>query len=364
MSTQKKDLTERKLLLKLELMGAPAQKLVSVARTVYDIEPDYTMVPAKNNLEWHTTDEVLYREAKETYDAITMPFRADPQVYKFESTKEKIWEWNKNNGKQEQKLTKSIVYQSDHDAKRRGKVLKKEKHKDKLEKTFLDPFVLSKKWIKQTIEDKTFYFNIETNERLDHEPPGVWYDKLHLLEKLTPREELDGYEYRESEEERSHRLQYQVRFQKSLKDEIRRREQHPTEIEQVEDVLYDIVNAIHMEAERAAYEEKLEEKRKIWDTWNMATKGYRMKPLGTRETEAGEVYNIVSDFEFNNFIISNTGHMIARTIPKAVLDIHANEREMLAEAKRQHLEMIETERRKPFVQKLRMAMVMMKTGKL
>ncbi len=71
-----------------------------------------------------------------------------------------------------------------------------------------------------------------------------------FAEKLTPREDLEGYEYRESTEERLFREKKQKEFQVRLKEEVGRREQFPTEIEQVEDVLYDLVDQLCSRIER------------------------------------------------------------------------------------------------------------------
>ena len=94
--------------------------------------------------------------------------------------------------------------------------------------TYLDPFTL-----------------VKSGSRVE-----VWKDKLDLLDKITPREDLDGYEYREDFYEQRYRVSIQEQFQRRMKDEIWRREQYPTDIEQVEDVLYDIVEAIASRQDR------------------------------------------------------------------------------------------------------------------
>ncbi len=91
------EVTKRKVLLKLELSGDLPKQLKSVSKTIYGIgyQPQQ---PAENNREWKTTDDVLYAESKKSYDEIINVFKSEPKVYKFASTKEKIWERNKFGG--------------------------------------------------------------------------------------------------------------------------------------------------------------------------------------------------------------------------------------------------------------------------
>lgn len=83
--------TERQVVLKLELgVGAPAHQMGIVANTLYNIDKP-PEIPASNNQHWTKTDDELYNIARKSYDDILNQFQMKPQVYRFESTKEKMW---------------------------------------------------------------------------------------------------------------------------------------------------------------------------------------------------------------------------------------------------------------------------------
>ncbi len=94
-----------------------------------------------------------------------------------------------------------------------------------------------------------------------------------MTEKLTPREDLEGYEYRESTEERLFREKKQREFQVRLKEEIRRRETEPTDIEQVEDCLFALVDTL---CSRVEHEERVRinaEKKQMRSVYHPNTRG-------------------------------------------------------------------------------------------
>ena len=180
---------------------------------------------------------------------------------------------------------------------------------------------------------------------------------------MACREDLDGYEYRESEEERNFRFIKQLEYQERLQLEVERREENPTELEQVEDVLYAIVDTICIAEEELIAERKAHRKKEMQQSWNLATRGYPMKHLKENELESGEKTRVVSNFDFNNILISETGHMVAVTTPPGLFELHEQEREVLREIQRKKQEWEEYERRRPFVDKLRIAMIHANNGK-
>jgi len=300
-------LTRRNHLLKLELTDSLSKNLEKVASTLYDLKIRPTR-KANNSKSWKMTDGLML-EAKKSYDEIINAFHSEPRVYKFPSTKEKIWSINalnmsssidldtdsittahsllsaiskpqstlsrpqstvsqpppllsnrsqqqqslsihsNSNSKQTSEASKLLIVDADTTSHAQsveekisilsegGRVppsiivpsisMKELTIEEQLE-TYLDPFTL-----------------VEPGSRVE-----VWKDKLDLLDKITPREDLDGYEYREDFYEQRYRVSIQEQFQRRMKDEIWRREQYPTDIEQVEDVLYDIVEAIASRQDR------------------------------------------------------------------------------------------------------------------
>jgi hypothetical protein len=213
-----------------------------------------------------------------------------------------------------------------------------------LSTTYIDPFhkVLSKSTLPG-----------EKRERVE-----VWHDKLEMLKQLTPREDLEGYEIREDYHMQQARLAAQADFQQRMRAEILRREENPTEIEQVEDVLYDLVDAIARNSESAEKQARLEEKRKQRGIWHPAVTGFKMKRLGATVSESGAVTMQVSDFPFSDFMISPTGRMLAVRAPPELFELHEQERKVKLEAELRRIEEEELERKRPLKDKLRIAVAL------
>jgi hypothetical protein len=357
------DVTKRKVLLKLELSGDIPKKLQAVASTVYGIGLQ-TAQPAEDNSKWKTTDEVLYSDAKRTYDEILATFRSAPKVFKFESTKKTIWERNTTGGGLDPPVPESVpligngssssqtepgpVSNKEYWKNRRGKKEKAQAEKrpltaEEVSATYIDPF--------QTVMLRGP--KGEKRERVE-----VWHEKLEMLKQLTPREDLEGYEIREDYFMQQERLRLQADFQQRMRAEIRRREEFPTEIEQVEDVLYDVVDAISRNLESAERAVRLAEKRKVRSVWHPAAVGFKMKPLGATVSESGVVTIQVSDFLFSDFMISPTGHMLAVRAPPEMFELHEQERRIKLENELRRLEEEELEKKRPLTEKLRIAVAM------
>jgi hypothetical protein len=226
------EVTKRKQLLKLELSGAVPKQLEAVAKTVYGIGLQSTG-PTENNREWHTTDNVLYSDAKKSYDEILQVFQSEPRVYKLASVKEKIWERNRQGGHLECPHSPTAVrntLQSKNSTQKEGRTDffkkkkriqqvaqdKKEISVDELARTFIDPFE-----------------PVMPKDGPQKESIPIWFEKLEMLKSLTPREDLEGYEYKEDYFSQQERLHAQTLFQSKMRTEIQRREDNPTEIEQV-----------------------------------------------------------------------------------------------------------------------------------
>jgi len=296
-------LTSRNRLLKLELTDSLPKNLEKVASTLYNLKIRPTK-KANNSKVWKTTDGLML-EAKRSYDEIIDAFHSEPRVYKFQSTKEKIWSINATNI-----MSSSIDIDTDSITTVHSLLSATSKPQSTLSRpqstVSQSPLLLSNQSPQhqslsihsnskrtseaskplfvdadstthaQSVEEKISILSeggrqlpsitvpsisISMKEELTVEEqletyldpftlvaPGsrveVWKDKLDLLDKITPREDLDGYEYREDFYEQRYRVSIQEEFQRRMKDEIWRREHYPTDIEQVEDVLYDIVEAI------------------------------------------------------------------------------------------------------------------------
>ena len=350
------DVTKRKVLLKLELTGNVPKKLESIATTVYGLDNFLPTEQAEDNSQWKTTDQVLYADAKKSYDEMMAVFRSKPKVYKFESTKNKIWERNETGGGLEppqeivhiEDVPSTAKSNKDYFAARRKKRIAEPAVKVPLTEeqqaaTYINPF--------QTVLIPA----IDGNGK---EKVEVWHEKLEKLKQLTPREDLEGYELREDYTLQQQRLRAMADFQQYMRQEIYRREELPTEIEQVEDVLYDIVDAIARNLESAEKAIRIEEKQKVRSVWHPASLGFKMRPLGATVSESGEVTIQVSDFLFNDFMISPISSMLAVRAPPELFELHEQERRIELEKELRRLEEEELEKKRPLTQKLRIAVAM------
>eukprot|EP01038_Epipyxis_sp_PR26KG_P007086 gene7086-9671_t len=371
--------TKRKAVLKLELVGEPINQIDKVAKTLYNSNLKSNVFAEDSSL-WHTTDEKLYRKAKSSYDNIIRAYCESPRVHKFHSIKEKIWDYNRRKFEAEKlgfsddeevvsvksrqtQRSKEKVVENKTKKKRQTNIKstnstsKTTNKVDDIIFTAINPFELSKQWKAEIIDGVQVYVNKRTGD-ISNVQPQVWVDKLQYLEKLSPREDLEGYEYREDDDERMFRISKQLEYQERLQSEIERRQTNPTEIEQVEDVLFDIVEEIATREEKLVKLSKSEEKKTLRQTWNPATRSYKMRKLGANEMENGEIIQIISDYKFVDMLISSSGYMLALQIPPGLLEKFEAEREVAREMERQRLEIEEYNRRRPFVEKLRNAMIL------
>lgn len=365
------DVTKRKVLLKLELSGDVSKKLQAVANTVYGISGYQPTQATDKNREWNTTDQVLYSQAKTSYDEILSTFKSKPKVYKFESLKEKIWERNKSGGgldppllqieappilspKQSAEAASKGSPSSPSKGRKdywdsRNKKRTEEKRQpltmEEQAATYIDPF--------QTVVPKIAIASAQPQERVE-----VWHEKLEMLKKLTPREDLEGYEIREDYFDQQKRLAAQADFQQRMRREIQRREEEPTEIEQVEDVLFDIVEAISRNVELVEKAARVQTKQAERSTWHPAATGFKMRHLGVTESESGVVTKQVSDFVFSDFMISPTGYMLGVRAPPELFELHDQERQVKLEQELRRLEAEEVEKKRPLTEKLRIAVAM------
>ena len=293
--------TKRLPVLKLELgEGAPLDQMHIVSEKLYglgELPPE----PSQEFQSWRVVDEKLFGDAKAAYDGIIEPFKKQPRVYKLESIKHKVWEGTRdktaeNEAKAEAEYqarkAKLDAAKARMNAKKKAQAEKSkqgggvrnalapkktafdgddEANKklppftiDEQLKTHLDPFEPPAPWYKEVYKGEMTYVNEDTKER-KYEKPGIsdpeeriFGKKLQMLVQLTPRADLDGYEYREEDKERRRRQRYMRDFDEAMKEEIRRREEEPTDIEQIEDCLFDLVDGIVQREER---EEKMIKKR-------------------------------------------------------------------------------------------------------
>lgn len=334
--------TSRKVLLKLELTGDVAQQLETVNRTIFDSDARNNIKflrPASDSSNWPVVDEVLYSVPKQTYDNIYKAFMSEPRVYKLESVKERVWKIAKEEigDDVEAMLTTSWEIPSKkRRKKRRGNQVDEGNISEDATSSYINPFSTG-------------------------EVEPIWKEKLQILEKLSPREDLNGYEYKEDYFEQQYRFALQADFQAKMKREIQRRTKHPTFIEQVEDVLFDMVERVASAFDAEMESKKLARREYLRSLRHPATREAKMKPLLRTEAENGQVIQVITDLEFEHMIITDGHYVISPTIPNKVLYQHEQERRLLAEIRRKELEERDLIRRMPLTEKIRSAVALAKT---
>jgi hypothetical protein len=231
--------THRNVISKLELPTAdprdPRVQLDLVSKKVFDLLPSDQQTStlesefALDSNKWLATDEI-YDTARNTYQSIIEPFTELPKVYKFESTKEKLFAFrleglnerkpirkaissryaerlNKNKvleyieDQEEEEEEEGTSENNDNDKKKKNKKGTKNKKKTiSLEKlteeereeleleTIINPFEPPKPWVRKTrLDGEVVYVNEETKQVKTSAPGEVWAEKYKNLEKLVLR---------------------------------------------------------------------------------------------------------------------------------------------------------------------------------
>ena len=117
-----------------------------------------------------------------------------------------------------------------------------------------------------------------------------------------------------------------------MKNEIKRRENEPNDLEQVEDAIFYIIDTIAKRDAKNKWIVSLMKKKEAREAWHPNTLGFRLDPLEPIQSAGAdsddEGIPRVTDLDFNeNMIISATGHMVATLMPWNLMDIHEKERE-------------------------------------
>ena len=337
--------TKRSKVVKLELAGKAVDKLHKVASTLYDIQFPQT-IEAENSTYWRAIDTLLFSSAKESYEQILRAFDEKPRVFKLERCKDKVWAENAR-----EYLNTFVSQSSDQEisvsAADSDKVVITEKEQiDNELETYINPF-------KMVNFDHSSVSSTGLTSEME-----IWVEKMNILQKLTPREDLTGYEYRETLNERRNRILKQRNYDKMLEEEIYRRENYPTPIEEIEDALFDIVDTICKQEERLQKVLRRKERRQIQKVWHPATISCRLRPLQSLLQELGINKPIVTDMETQCEIISVCGLSLPRVRPWHLLIRHELERELAQTMEKQKQE-IERLAQKSFSKKYSNALTML-----
>jgi CRISPR/Cas system-associated endonuclease/helicase Cas3 len=181
--------TERKAIVRLELSNDLHQQLETIATGLYDMEAPPLQV-AKNSQHWATVDDAIYKVAKRSYDDILLAFLKNPKLYRFESTREKIWAdidmavklkrereideeitKSKSNAGKKKLREKKLAAQLKNEAKLLDQTETQAESLDTLLETYLDPFDLPYPWRKEVTKGGLVtYYNPQTDHRVAERP--------------------------------------------------------------------------------------------------------------------------------------------------------------------------------------------------
>lgn len=125
---------------------------------------------------------------------------------------------------------------------------------------------------------------------------NAWKKRLELLGTLKLRENADGYEQPESIEDRRTCMRTRTAFLHKLEKELERRENRPTDRDQVENALLSVIDKI-CEADRT---EQRKKECKISDSsWHTASNGHFLTVLQKGSTSE-VLENITTKFDDRN----------------------------------------------------------------
>ncbi|GMH56135.1 hypothetical protein TL16_g02065 [Triparma laevis f. inornata] len=167
------------------------------------------------------------------------------------------------------------------------------------------------------------YYENEITGRTQREMPKPAFEKkIDALSRLTPRDpdEPDNgqYMWREGPEEERRRRRFERQQKKAKEKEDTRRRENPTDLEQVEDVLEDLVHTVEYELTEERLIEEYEAELELRSVWNPITYSYRMKdlPEGGQGQRDGYIHRgkftrkLVADLPFLEAKITQAGELI------------------------------------------------------
>lgn len=161
------------------------------------------------------------------------------------------------------------------------------------------------------------YYQNEVTGRTQREIPQPAFEKkIEALGMLTPRDEdePDVFMWREGPEEERRRRRFERQEKRKREEEERRRREEPTELEQVENVVEDLVHTVEYELteERIIAEYDKEVLRR--SVWHPATISYSMKDLpeggqGNQDLKI-ESRKLVTDIDYIECKINMGGDVV------------------------------------------------------
>lgn len=163
-----------------------------------------------------------------------------------------------------------------------------------------------------------YYQNTITGRTQREMPKPAFEKKIEALSMLTPRDEdnPDDFMWREGPEEERRRRRFERQEKRKKEEEERRRREEPTEFEQVEDVVEDLVHTVEYELteERLIAEHEAEVLKR--SVWHPATISFFMKDLpqggqGNRDLHI-DARKLVTDADFIESKVTMGGEGKAR----------------------------------------------------
>jgi hypothetical protein len=252
----------------LALSGQAVEQVARVSEVLFHTPIGVSSSCAREAVQWGVTD-ALFEASRGGYEEVVRSLQEKPHAYRLAIVRERLLDDRVKGGEFHgvEEVQEECEMDEELDA-------------------FLDPFALPPSRV------------VDMNSQAvgGKAPPQIWEQKLDLLAQLTPRKKDamsrsgTDFVYRESEEERRQRVRAGRQLASSAAAEASRRQEAPSEDEQVEDVLQDLLRNVDREVLRR----ERRETRVRWETAPTAChpscRGHGMRRL--RGAGGGESFSV------------------------------------------------------------------------
>lgn len=278
------------------LDAAPVEQRVGrVAEALYRLSPEGAAGPLAQTRNWDIVDSV-FSKARGSYEETLEALAAQPETYRLETVRRR----------------KLAAIEASLESSR-SRTETSHRRDSELE-AFLDPFLLPVGWtVEVDGEGRPVYFNSSTRQVLvGEEPAQIWEEKLDRLARLALSEDGSRFIYKESDEDRRRRNRATDKLRERGERELSRRRETPTEMEQVEDVLVDLIRRVVKDHHHRLRMEKLAAHELSADRTHPSCRGFPMRKLPNQsfaEKSRLEVTDSRTDIR-GRAVVTNVGTVV------------------------------------------------------
>ena len=149
------------------------------------------------------------------------------------------------------------------------------------------------------------------------DPPQYAFEKkIESLSRLTPRDhdnrDNGEFVWREEPEEERRRQRYERQVKRETETERKRRSKNPTEEEQIQDVVGDMVDSVEYHLVREDKIKKHKERSSVRNVWHPSSSGFHMRelPTGGQGSKGSAERKLVTDIMFSDAKVTQAGDVI------------------------------------------------------